>query len=267
MSPWRERLHEIIFEADTQGGKAFDVVLIGLILASLGVVFLDSVESWRSAWGPLLRRAEWGFTVLFTLEYLLRLLCVRRPIRYAFSFFGLVDLLAILPTYLSLFVPGAQALLTVRVLRILRVFRVLKLVQHVEEAGQLYAALRRARHKISVFLTAVLSLVVIMGALMYLVEGPENGFTSIPRSVYWAVVTITTVGYGDIAPRTTLGQLLASVAMIIGYGVIAVPTGIVTVELDRATRLAPTTRTCPTCVREGHDPDAAHCKHCGAKLT
>lgn len=263
---WRPRLYRIIFEADTPAGKAFDVALIALILLSVVAVLLDSVEAIRLAHGPLLRAAEWAFTVVFTVEYVLRLLCAPRPWRYATSFFGVVDLAALLPTYLSLFVPGGQALLSVRLLRILRVFRVLKLAQHVQEARLIARALARARHKITVFLTAVLTLVVIIGALMYLVEGPENGFTSIPLSMYWAIVTICTVGYGDIAPHTDFGRFIASVAMIVGYGIIAVPTGIVTVELGRAARESASTRTCAECLREGHDDDAVHCKYCGGKL-
>lgn len=264
----RTRLYRVIFEAETPAGRAFDVALIWLIGASVLTVMLESVASIRQEHGALLRGLEWGFTALFTVEYLLRLSSVPRPLRYATSFFGVVDLVAVLPTYLGLFLPGSQALLSVRILRLLRVFRVLKLAQHVDEAGQLVRALRAARHKITVFLTAVMTLVVILGSLVYLVEGAENGFTSIPRSVYWAIVTITTVGYGDIAPQTTIGQILASVAMITGYAIIAVPTGIVTVELERASReaAAPTTRTCAQCLHEGHDADARHCKMCGATL-
>lgn len=263
---WRDELYRIIFEADTPAGRAFDVVLIVLICVSVFAVALESVESVRATFGPHLRTLEWALTVVFTLEYLVRLLVVPRPLRYATSFFGVVDLVAVLPTYLGLFVPGGQALLTVRGLRILRAFRVLKLANHVQEASVLWTALQAARHKITVFLAVVLTIVVILGSIMYLIEGPENGFTSIPRSVYWAIVTVTTVGYGDIAPRTTAGQLVATVAMIMGYGIIAVPTGIVTVELGRVPRLDVTTRTCPECLTEGHERDARFCKACGARL-
>lgn len=265
--PWRARLYRIIFEADTPAGRAFDLVLIALIALSVLAVALESVEPIRAAYGPRLRATEWVFTAIFTVEYLVRLAVVPRPLRYATSFFGVVDLLAVLPTYLSLVVPGGQALLTVRGLRILRMFRVLKLANHVQEARVLWGALQAARSKITVFLTVVLTVVVILGSVMYLIEGAENGFTSIPRSVYWAIVTVTTVGYGDIAPRTVAGQLVAMVAMVLGYGIIAVPTGIVTVELSRAPRAGDvTTRTCRECLTEGHDRDALFCKHCGVRL-
>jgi voltage-gated potassium channel len=242
---WRLALHEIIFEADTPAGKAFDVVLIVTIMLSVLVVMLDSVKHIEAAYGGLLRAIEWGFTFLFTVEYVLRLLCVTRPLRYATSFFGLVDLLAILPTYLSLVLPGTHYLLVIRTLRVLRVFRVLKLVQYLQEAQRLRRALYASRRKITVFLLTVLTLVIIIGALMYVIEGEENGFTSIPRSIYWTIVTLTTVGYGDIAPQTFLGQTLAVMAMILGYGIIAVPTGIVTVELSRTGAHEVSTQACP----------------------
>ncbi len=260
------RGHEIIYESDTPAGRAFDVALIGTISLSVLVVMLESVADFRGEYGEQLRRAEWGFTLLFTVEYAFRLLCVTRPGRYARSFFGVVDLLAIIPTYLSLLIPGAQYLLVIRALRILRVFRVLKLVHYVAEVEVLMRALRQSVRKIFVFVYGVLTLVVILGSLMYLVEGPEHGFTSIPRGVYWAIVTLTTVGYGDISPQTSLGQALAAVIMILGYGVIAVPTGIVTVEMSRAVREGVSGRACPSCSAEGHAPDAAHCKYCGEKL-
>lgn len=263
---WRARLHEVIFEADTPTGKTFDVVLIWLIISSVAVVMLESVRPIRATYGTHLRAAEWGFTLLFSIEYVLRLISVRRPMRYATSFFGVVDLVAVLPTYLSLFIPGGQALLSVRALRLLRVFRVLKLAHHVSEAAVLVRALRSARYKFTVFIATVLTLVIIMGSLLYLVEGAEHGFTSIPRSVYWAIVTVTTVGYGDIAPQTNIGQVLAAAAMLLGYAIIAVPTGIMTVELGRAARHEVSTQACPRCSREGHDVDAVHCKFCGAKM-
>lgn len=263
---WQHRLHEIIFEADTRAGKWFDILLILSILASISVVMLDSVEGLNRKYGRFMLAAEWGFTLLFTLEYGLRLACVRKPLRYAGSFLGIVDLLAILPTYLSLLVPGSQYLMTIRILRVIRVFRVFKLVPYLGAARVLSTALHAARRKITVFLVTVLSLVVIFGSLMYLVEGAENGFTSIPRSIYWAIVTMTTVGYGDISPKTGLGQALASCIMILGYGIIAVPTGIVTSELVRSPRRGVTTQVCPECMAEGHDPDAVFCKFCSARL-
>ena len=263
---WRRRLHEIVFEADTPAGRGFDLSLLACILASVLVVVLESVPSLRRAYGPQLRMAEWVFTGLFTVEYALRLIAVRRPGRYARSFYGLIDLVALLPTYLSLFFPGAQALLVVRALRLLRVFRILKLAHFLHEAHALRLALRASLRKITVFLATVLILVVIIGALMYLIEGEEHGFTSIPQSIYWAVVTLTTVGYGDLAPATVLGKILASVVMILGYGILAVPTGIVTVEISRTRAGAISGQACPHCGAEGHDHDARFCKYCGARL-
>ena len=266
-SRWRSKLHEVIFEADTPAGKAFDVALLVAILASVLVVVLESVPSVRSNHGRKLWAVEWVFTILFTVEYLLRLLAVRQPARYVRSFFGIVDLLAVLPTYLSVLLPGAQAFLVVRALRLLRVFRILKLGEFLGEARLLTLALKASVRKILVFLTVVLVLVLIIGSVMYLVETPESGFTSIPQSIYWAIVTLTTVGYGDIAPQTVLGRILASLVMILGYGLIAVPTGIVTVELSQAGRTkVVSTQACPSCGLQGHDPDARHCKHCGASL-
>ena len=260
----RARAYEVIFEHDTPAGRTYDLVLIWLIVASVAVVMLDSVGDVRDAYGPWLRGAEWAFTLVFTAEYLVRLWCSRDAGQYARSFFGMVDLVAILPTYLSLVVPGGQALLAVRALRLLRVFRVLKLANYLSEAAVLARALRASRHKIIIFLAVVLTLVVTLGSAMYLVEGTANGFTSIPRSVYWAIVTLTTVGYGDIAPRTAVGQALAAIVMILGYAIIAVPTGIVTVEIGAATRAAASGRSCPQCSLSGHDSDARHCKRCGA---
>ena len=264
---FRARLHEIIFEADTPAGRAFDVALLWAIVLSVLAVMLESVGSIRAAHGELIRRVEWGFTVLFTLEYGLRLLSVQQPWRYAVSFFGLVDLLAILPSYSSLLMPGTQSLVVVRVVRLLRVFRVFKLASFLGQAEVLLTALRASRPKIVVFLGAVLSMVVISGSVMYLVEGEEHGFDSIPRGMYWAVVTLTTVGFGDLTPKTVLGQFLASVLMVMGFGIIAVPTGIVSVELANATRLGQVnTQACPGCGRQGHDADAVHCKFCGTKI-
>ena len=265
----RGRLHEIIFEADTPAGKAFDVWLLIFIIVSVIVVMLESVASVREAYGPLLRAIEWVVTLLFTAEYVLRLYSVGRPLAYAFSFYGVVDLLSILPTYLSLVFVGAQSLLVIRALRLLRVFRVLKLVHFVGEASELRAALGASMRKIIVFLGAVMTVVLIVGSIMYLIEGEESGFTSIPQGMYWAIVTMTTVGYGDIAPQTIFGKLLASLIMILGYGIIAVPTGIVSVEMSAAMRGRPatiTTQVCPRCASEGHDAGARYCKDCGNLL-
>lgn len=264
---WRHRLHEIIFEADTPAGKLFDVVLLIAILLSVLAVMLESVTGIRLEYGRALYIAEWIFTILFTVEYIARLIAVRKPLNYAVSFFGIVDLISILPTYLSLVFVGAQSLLVIRSIRLLRVFRIFKLVRFLGEASQLTAALKASRPKIIVFIGAVFTMVVIMGTLMYLIEGAENGFTSIPKSIYWAVVTLTTVGYGDIAPQTVWGQALATLIMILGYGIIAVPTGIVSAEMSRQKPLPPvSTQACPNCGAEGHDSDAAYCKKCGAHL-
>jgi voltage-gated potassium channel len=262
----RHRLHEIIFEADTAAGKTFDVILLLAIVASVIAVMLESVTSIQARYGAQLRTLEWGFTVLFTLEYGARLYSVRRPLRYARSFFGVVDLLAIVPTYLSLVVAGSQSLIVIRALRLLRVFRVLKLMHFVGEASILQTALRASSRKILVFLSTVATLVIIIGTTMYMVEGSASGFTSIPISIYWAVVTLTTVGYGDIAPATVLGRFLASLVMVTGYAIIAVPTGIVTVELAQAVRSGVSTQACPSCGWGAHDLDARHCKRCGAAL-
>lgn len=267
VAPWRHQLHQIVYEADTAAGKAFDVVLIGSIILSVAVVMLDSVAAIHDAYGSLLLGLEWMFTALFTIEYGVRLVSVRHPSKYASSFFGIVDLLAIVPAYLSLFVSGAQSLLVIRALRLIRIFRVFKLGNYLREADVLADALRASRGKITVFVTAVLSIAVVVGALLYLIEGQENGFTSIPRAVYWAIVTVTTVGYGDIAPQTVLGQVSASGLMILGYAIIAVPTGIVSVELAQASgRPQVSTQACLDCSAEGHDTDATHCKYCGAAL-
>ncbi len=266
LAPWRERLRVIIFEAETPLGRLFDLGLLCSIVLSVTAVSLESVASFRLRYGTELRLVEWYFTIAFSVEYVLRMLCVPSPRRYAFSFFGLVDLLAVVPTYLSVLVPGAQSLLVIRVLRLLRVFRILKLARFLGEANVLTVALRSSRHKIIVFLGTVLCVVMIVGALMYLIEGAESGFDSIPRSMYWAIVTMTTVGYGDIAPATVPGQLLASMLMIMGYGIIAVPTGIVSAELVEAARQPPSTRVCTRCFREGHDLDARYCKTCGEPM-
>ncbi len=262
----RHRIYTILFESDTHAGKFFDEVLIVSIMLSVIVVMLDSVSSIHELHSDLLHSLEWMFTIMFTIEYFLRLISTGRPVKYATSFFGVVDLLAIIPTYLSLFLPGSQYLIVIRVLRLLRIFRILKLVQYLSEADMLIRALRASQQKIILFLFAVLNLVIILGSAMYVIEGAEHGFSSIPLSIYWAVITLTTVGYGDIVPQTPLGQGLAMCIMIIGYGIIAVPTGIVTAEIAYASKKIPTNRICPECSAEGHDADAEFCKICGAEL-
>jgi voltage-gated potassium channel len=262
----RARLHTIVFEADTPAGRWFDLSLLLAIALSVLVVMLDSVSEYHARFGGLLFATEWALTVIFTIEYFLRLWIVQRPGAYARSFFGLVDLMSIVPAYVSLFFGGAQLLIVIRSLRLLRVFRILKLAHLLGEASVLSSALRASRSKILVFLGGVVISVTIFGSIMYLVEGPENGFTNIPRSIYWAIVTITTVGYGDIHPKTPLGQVLASVAMILGYGIIAVPTGIVGVELAEASRQKISQQACPACGKQGHAPVARFCMHCGAAL-
>ena len=263
---WRSAMHEIIFEADTPAGKAFDVGLIWTVVLSVTTVVVESVSNIRASYGDVLYALEWSFTILFTIEYVLRLLCVRRPLAYATSLFGVVDLLAVIPTYLSLLVPGSQYLLNIRNLRLLRIFRIFKLTEYLSEASVIRNALLASRRKISVFLFAVLTVVVIIGSAMYVVEGEEHGFSDIPTSIYWAIVTMTTVGYGDISPQTPLGKALASIVMIMGYGLLAVPTGIVTVEISHASRRGVTTQACLACGADGHDLDAVHCKYCGTRL-
>ncbi len=264
---WRLRLYTVIFEADTRAGRAFDLALIGLIVASVGVVMLDSVASVHARYSDLFNALEWGFTALFTVEYICRLACVRHPGRYARSAFGIIDLLALLPTYLAILVPGLHALIDVRVLRLLRVFRILKLGAYVAEFGALGEALMASRRKILVFMSFVMLVVVVMGTLMYVVEGPANGYTSIPVAVYWAITTMTTVGFGDITPKTDLGRMLASLMMLLGWGTLAVPTGIVSAEFTaHRMRHAPTTRTCHACLSEGHAPQALFCSDCGSPL-
>ena len=264
--PWKKRLYEIIFEADTPAGKLFDVCLLIVIVLSTVVVMVESIPS-SNRYATLFITLEWIFTILFTIEYILRVLVVNRKARYIFSFLGVVDLLSILPTYLALVVSGAQVLIVIRVIRLLRVFRILKLTQFVGAGYSLRTALVASRHKIGVFLLTVIMSVIISGTLMYLIEGAENGFTSIPVSIYWAIVTMTTVGYGDIHPNTAFGQTVASFIMILGYGILAVPTGIVSAEMfDLKSKEKLTTQHCPHCLKEGHDKDAVHCKFCGTKL-
>lgn len=264
---FRERCRRIIFFADKPAEKLFDVVLILAIIMSVVVVMLESVASLQAQYGRLFRICEWGFTIMFTLEYILRLYVSSKPTRYARSFFGVVDLLSLLPTYIDLFFPGARYLMALRALRALRIFRVLKLVQFVGEAQMLQKAIVASLRKILVFIFAIVTLVSILGATMYLIEGSENGFTSIPKSVYWAIVTLTTVGYGDISPQTPFGQMVASVIMITGYGIIAVPTGIVTAEIARASLSnRDYDKKCPACGNRDHVEKSNFCKECGAKL-
>jgi voltage-gated potassium channel len=265
-SAWRNKLYEVIFESETPAGRTFDRLLLVVILFSVSVVVLDSVAAIHTTWGTTLGALEWGFTGLFTVEYGLRLCAVRRPGRYALSFFGIIDLLSILPSYLSLVFPGAQSLQVVRTFRLLRVFRVLRLAELSGQADVLQQALWASRQKITVFIATVLMVVTVVGAAMYLIEGPEHGYTNIPVGMYWAVITLTTVGFGDITPKTALGQFLASCVTVLGYGIIAVPTGIVTVELGRAMQGTVSTEACPACGRSGHDVDAVHCKYCGERL-
>ncbi len=267
LSGWRLKWYTVIFEADTTAGRRFDVLLIWLILLSVGVVMIDSVHGLEGQYRSVFIGIEWLFTALFTLEYVARLLCNPAPLRYALSFFGLIDLISLLPTYLALVFPEVYALIDVRVLRLLRIFRVLKLAAYVEEYQSLGLALAASRRKVLVFLTAVIMVVVVMGTVMYVVEGPKNGFTSIPTSIYWAITTMTTVGFGDITPKTDLGRLISSLMMLIGWGTLAVPTGIVTAEMTQQRKpLPPTTRTCHACLTEGHRADALYCRHCGCRL-
>ena len=265
--PWRIWLHNTIYESNTPAGKAFDIALLLLIIASIMVVTLDSIESYHKQYGRLFYILEWAFTILFTLEYMLRLISIRKPLLYVVSFLGIIDLLAIIPSYLSIFFVGAQSLLVLRALRLLRIFRIFKLTHFLTEMEFLKVALAGSLKKISIFMLVVLSLVIILGSVMYLVEKGQNGFHSIPDSIYWAIVTITTVGYGDISPITPMGKFIASIMMFLGYGIIAVPTGIVTTEMALAVRSKiQKHETCPGCGKEGHDRDAVFCKYCSSKL-
>ena len=268
LKPWQKKLHEIIFEADTFEGKLFDIILLIAILLSVIVVMLESVESINQKYGAVFNIIEWVLTILFSVEYIVRIISIKKPFSYIFSFYGLVDLLSIIPTYLGIFVTGTNTstLTVIRSLRLLRIFRILKLGKYLKEAKTLSKALKASKNKIVVFLGAILTMVTILGTIMYLVETPEDGFTSIPRSIYWAVVTLTTVGYGDIYPVTALGQFIASIVMIMGYAIIAVPTGIVTSELVKIDPNKISTQACEHCSKEGHDKDADFCKFCGESL-
>lgn len=264
---WRLRLHEVIYESNTLAGKSFDVALLVCILASILIVMLDSVAVYHKKYGHEFFVLEWVFTGLFTLEYILRLVCIRKPLRYVFSLLGLIDLLAIVPSYMSVFYAGAQSFLVLRGLRLLRIFRIFKLSHFLSEMQFLGVAIKGSAYKISIFTLFVMTMVVILGSVMYLVEKGQNGFTSIPDSIYWAIVTITTVGYGDISPTTPAGKFVASIIMLMGYGIIAVPTGIVTTEMALAVKKRQQqNEACPNCGREGHDSDARYCKYCGAQL-
>ncbi len=264
----RKKIFTIIFGTDTPAGKTFDIVLIWMIILSVTVVILESVQPLSMSYHDLFMDLEWIFTIVFTMEYLLRVFSSPKPIKYITSFFGIIDLLAILPTYLGLLFDASTFLLTIRSLRLLRMFRVFKLGRYVKEAAILVQALQHSIHKIIVFFGVVLTMVLILGSLIYLIEGEDNGFTSIPQSIYWAIVTITTVGYGDIAPATILGKFIASIAMLTGYSIIAVPTGIISVEIGRAVKAnsGPTKQTCSGCGHNSHDQDAVYCKICGTKL-
>jgi len=265
----KDTLYQIIFEADTKLGKIFDVTLIVLILISILAVILESVKGLQENFGAFFRLLEWVITLIFTFEYFLRLWVVRHPVKFVFSFFGIIDFLAFLPSYLGLVFTGTHGLMVIRALRLLRIFRVLKLNRYINESNYLIRALKASRFKISIFLYAVLMLIIIIGAVMYLVEGEQNGFDSIPRSMYWVIVTITTVGFGDITPQTTLGQFIASFIMILGYAIIAVPTGIVSAEMGKVNSKSGkknNTQVCPECLKEGHEEDALYCKYCGSRM-
>ncbi|MDD2545226.1 MAG: ion transporter [Burkholderiaceae bacterium] len=267
-SGWRQRLYTVIFESDTRAGRAFDIALIGLILLSLVVVVMDSVPTLQPRWHAVFQVFEWSFTLLFTLEYAARLLCARQPWRYATSFFGVVDLLALLPTYLALLFPELHALIDVRALRLMRIFRIFKLTAYMTEYQSLGRALRASRRKVTVFVSAVAMIVLVLGTLMYVVEGPANGFDSIPTAIYWAATTMTTTGYGDITPKTEVGRAITTLMMLLGWGTLAVPTGIVTAELtsQRLSDTGSSLRTCPECLTEGQLPHARFCLHCGVRL-
>lgn len=268
---WKSKLHEIIYEADTPLGKWFDIILFLLIVTSVILVMLESVKEIDAKYHDILLSLEWVITIFFTIEYIARIVSIKKPFKYIFSFYGIIDFVSTIPLYISYIFAGSQVLLAVRALRLLRIFRILKLVQFLGEASQLKKALKASRAKIAVFIYVVLILSVIMGTVMYLIEDDSAGFTSIPRSIYWAIVTLTTVGYGDIAPQTSLGQLIATIVMILGYGIIAVPTGIVTSEFTKQGKsnkkhIDINTQSCPSCSLEGHRDNASHCYNCGSKL-
>lgn len=263
---WRRKLHEVIYEADTREGKLFDVALLIAILSSVLLVMLESVDVIELKYRKILNLGEWIFTALFTIEYILRIISINKPFKYIFSFYGIIDFFSTIPKYLSIFFTGTHSLLALRALRLLRIFRILKLTQFIGESNKFIRALNVGKTKIAVFLFFVLILCIILGTIMYLIEGSDNGFTSIPRSVYWAIVTLTTVGYGDIAPNTSFGQFLASIIMILGYAIIAIPTGIISSEMTKAQDLQLNTQSCPNCSYDKHSDRAEYCNRCGAKL-
>ncbi|MGR5070101.1 MULTISPECIES: ion transporter [Vibrio] len=262
----KHHLYVVIFGTHTRAGRAFDIALIIAIITSLVVLILESLPSVMTEWSQQLRYIEYTFTALFTIEYLLRLYCSPKPKSYATSFYGVVDVLAILPTYLAIFFPGASFMGVVRLLRVMRIFRILKLVRYLQDSNILLRSLLMARRKILIFFSTVGILVTILGSLIFVIEGPHNGFTSIPKSIYWAIVTITTVGYGDMVPQTDLGKAIAALTMLLGYSILAVPTGIITAELSNEMNAHKQLVKCPNCNRSGHDSDAMHCKHCGSEL-
>jgi len=266
MSRLRQNIKTIIFGTDTRAGKLFDEILIVAIILSIVTVLLDSVSDYSQQYGQILYSAEWVFTIMFTLEYFLRIYCIQRPLSYVFSFFGIIDLLSVIPTYLSVLLPGAQVLSVIRILRVLRIFRVLKLVQYMGEANHLANALISSKRKIFIFLFSIMNVVVILGSIMYLIEGEVAGYTSIPKSIYWAIVTLTTVGYGDIAPLTSLGQAISAIIMLIGYSIIAVPTGIVTTELAFSKSNSENKVLCDVCEKDDLVGDSLFCRHCGSKI-
>ncbi len=264
---WKEKLHEIIYEADTKEGKIFDVILLIAILASILLVMLESVARFDIKYHKLLNIGEWVITILFSIEYILRVVSIKKPFKYIFSFYGVIDFLSTIPMYLSLIFVGSQGLVALRALRLLRVFRILKLTRYIGASNKLMIALKSSSAKISVFLFFVLIICIILGTVMYMIEGAENGFTNIPKSIYWAIVTLTTVGFGDIAPQTPLGQLIASAIMILGYSIIAIPTGIVSSEMTKTDAKVDTnTQSCPTCLKDKHAERAIFCYHCGSTL-
>lgn len=267
-TPWKERIHEIIYEADTKQGKLFDVILLIAILTSIVLVMLESINSINSRYGFLLNIFEWVITILFSFEYILRIISIKKPFKYIFSFYGVIDFFSTIPKYLSLIFIGSHHFAALRALRLLRVFRILKLTRYIGASNKLLIALKASRAKIAVFLFFILILCVILGAVMYMIEGEENGFTSIPKSIYWAIVTMTTVGYGDIAPQTAFGQFIASIIMILGYGIIAIPTGIVSSEITKthANTIDTNTQSCGNCATEDHKDNSEFCYNCGRNL-
>ncbi|WP_347175044.1 ion transporter [Polaribacter uvawellassae] len=263
---WKHRIHEIIYEADTKGGKIFDVILFIAIITSVILVMLESVASIDTEYHNILNISEWVITILFTIEYILRLVSIKQPLKYVFSFYGIIDLLSTIPKYLSFVLIGSHNLIALRALRLLRIFRILKLARYIGASNRLLVALRASKAKIAVFIFFIVIICTILGTVMYMIEGEENGYTSIPRSVYWAIVTLTTVGFGDITPQTPLGQLIASIIMILGYGIIAIPTGIISSEMTKMDSVNTNTQSCPNCLADKHKDKAEFCYKCGSKI-